>query len=155
MHDTLVDYTLYVLHTFCKAIIPTHTVIMTLFSVPPPSMSVALSPSGIIYESTLLVVTCNATLPSVVDTDVSATVTWTGPNGIVNNNGRVTVDQLVSIEDNVFQSLLTFQPVDNGDIVDGTNDGGQYTCEFVISSANTFIFSGNNSISENIVVAGI
>ena len=87
-------------------------------------MSFSLSPSGNIYESTLLVITCNATVPSVVDTGVSATVTWTGPNGIVNTDGHITVDQAVSVDDNVFQSLLTFQPVDNGDTDKGTNDAG-------------------------------
>ena len=36
-------------------------------------MSISLSPTGTIYEGTLLNIACNATLPSVVDTDVSAT----------------------------------------------------------------------------------
>ena len=54
-----------------------------------------------IYEtSTLLVITCNATLPSTVDTDVTATVTWIGPNGLVNTNGRITVDPAVLVDDN-------------------------------------------------------
>ena len=126
-----------------------------LIIVPPPSISVSLSPSGTIYESTLLVITCNATVPSVVDTDVSATVTWTGPNGIVNTDGRTTVDQAVSVDDNVFQSLLTFQPVDNGDTDEGTNDAGQYTCEMNVSSTDNLILSETNSITtENIIVTG-
>ena len=125
--------------------------------VPPPSMSVSLSPSGTIYESTLLVISCNATVPSVVDTGVSATVTWTGPNGIVNTDGRITVDQAVSVDDNVFQSLLTFQPVDNGEI-QGTNDTGQYTCEMVVSSTDrnlTAISGTNNITTEYIMVTGM
>lgn len=130
--------------------------------VPPPSMSVSLSPSGTIYESTLLVITCNASLPSTVDTDVSATVTWTGPNGMVNTDaGRIIVGQAVAVGNNVFQSVLKFYPVDNGDAIEGTDDAGQYTCEMVISS-NYFrylyidaILNGNNSISEDIVVTGM
>ena len=117
-------------------------------------MSVSLSPSGIIYESTLLVITCNATLPSTVDTDVTATVTWIGPNGLVNTNGRITVDPAVLVDDNVFQSQLTFRPVDNGDTDEGGNDAGQYTCEMAISSTDSLIVTGTNNIAQNIVVNG-
>ena len=118
-------------------------------------MSVALSPSDIIYESSLLVVTCNATLPSVVDTDVSASVIWTGPNGIVNNNQRINIEPAISVDDDLFQSVLTFRPVDNGDTIEGMNDTGEYTCEMVVSSNNNLILSGINSISEEIIVTGI
>ena len=122
--------------------------------VPPPTMSVSLSPSGIIYESTLLVITCNATLPSTVDTVVTATVTWTGPNSLVNTSGRIIVDPAISVDDNVFQSQLTFQPVDNGNTEKKVNDAGQYTCEMVISSTDSLILTGTNDITEDIVVTG-
>ena len=118
-------------------------------------MSVSLTPSGTIYESTLLVITCNATLPSVVDTDVTAAVTWTGPNGSVisNNDGRVTVGQVLLIEKSVFQRNISFSPVDNGDMNDNrTNDTGEYTCDTTISSTNQLILSGTNNITEEITV---
>ena len=127
-------------------------------AVSPPSMSVSLTPSGTIYESTLLVIACNATLPSVVDTDVSATVTWTRPSGTVisSNDGRVTVGQVSSPESNTFQSNLTFTPVDNGDKTDNeTNDNGNYTCKMDISSTNNMIFSAFNSVKEEVIVAGM
>ena len=118
-------------------------------------MSVSLSPSGIVYESTLLVITCNATLPiSTVDTNVTATVTWTGPSGLVNTNGCINVDPAVLVDDNVFQSQLTFRPVDNGDTDEGGNDAGQYTCEMAISSTDSLIVTGTNNIAQNIVVNG-
>ena len=118
-------------------------------------MSVSLTPSGTIYESTLLVITCNATLPSVVDTDVSATVTWTGPSGslISSNDGRVTSGQVLFIEESVFQRNVTFSPVDNGDMNDNqANDNGKYTCDTTISSTNQLILSGTNNITEEITV---
>ena len=122
------------------------------FPVPPPTMSVSLSPSSITYESTLLVITCNATLPSTADTDVTATATWTGPNGLVNTNGRIIVDPAVSVDDNTFQSQLTFQPVDNGDTEKEVNDAGQYTCEMSIISTDSLILTGTNDITEDIVI---
>ena len=120
-------------------------------------MSVSLTPSGTIYESTLLVITCNATLPSVVDTDVSATVTWIRPNGsVISSNDRVAVGQVSSPESNTFQSNLTFTPVDNGDMTDNeTNDNGNYTCKMNISSTDSMIFSAFNSVKEEVIVAGM
>ena len=118
-------------------------------------MSVSFTPSGTIYESTLLVITCNATLPSVVDTNVSATLTWTGPSGTVINSidGRLTVGQALFIEESVFQRNVTFSPVDNGDMNDNrTNDTGEYTCDTTISSTNQLILSGTNNITEEITV---
>ena len=123
------------------------------FVVPPPSMSISLTPSGTIYESTLLVITCNATLPSVVDTDVTATVTWTGPSGtVISSDGRVAVGQDLLIDEGVFQSNVTFSPVDNGDMNDQTNDTGEYTCDATISSTNQLILSGTNNITDEITV---
>ena len=129
-------------------------ILLFFLVVPPPSMSISLTPSGTIYESTLLVITCNATLPSVVDTDVTATVTWTRPNGTVINSidGRVTVGQDLLIEEGVFQRNVTFSPVDNGDMNDQTNDTGKYTCNTTISSTNQLILSGTNNITEEITV---
>ena len=118
-------------------------------------MSITLAPNSTIYESTLLVITCNATIPSVVDADVSATVTWTGPSGTVisSNDGRITVGQVLFIEDSVFQRKITFNPVDNGDMNDNrTNDTGEYTCDTTISSTNQLILSGTNNISEEITM---
>ena len=120
--------------------------------VTPPSLSISLTPSGIIYESTILVITCNGTLPSAVDTDVTTTVTWTGPNGIINSDERIMV---VSVGDNyLFQSLLTFQPVDNGDMNNETNDEGMYTCEMTISSTDSEILSSVNSVTEDFNITG-
>ena len=111
-------------------------------------MSISFYPDGIIYESTLLVIICNATVPSVVDTNVSATVTWTGPNGIVNTDGRITVGQAVSVDDNEFQSILTFRPFNKGDTDRVTNDAGRYTCEMIVSSSTeSLVLSGTNSIT--------
>ena len=121
---------------------------MSYIIVTPPSLSISLTPSGIIYESTILVITCNGTLPSAVDTDVTATVTWTGPNGIINSDGRIIVDEAVSVGDNVFQSLLTFQPVDNGDRIDGPTTIGNHLCQMNISSSeSSSILNSVNNIT--------
>ena len=57
-------------------------------------MSLVVSPNDTIYESTPLNITCTATLPSVVNIEVSAMVSWFNPNKKLINNAnddRVTV----------------------------------------------------------------
>ena len=120
-------------------------------------MSLVLSPNDTIYESTPLNITCTATLPSVVNTPVSAMVSWITPSNEIitsTNDGRVTVLPAEMINNNIFESVLIFYPVDNGD--EGpSDDEGEYTCEMTISSTNNLILNGVNNITENITVEGI
>ena len=123
----------------------------TVFS---PTISLALSNNDTIYESTPLNITCTATLPSVVNTPVSAMVSWINRNDeIIANDSRVTVLPAEMINNNIFESVLIFYPVDNGD--EGPfDDQGKYTCEMTISSANNLILNGVNNIPESITVEG-
>ena len=120
-------------------------------------MSLVLSPNDTIYESTSLIITCTATLPSVVNTNVSAMVSWINPSNEIiasTNDGRVTVLPAEMISNNTFESILIFYPVDNGD--EGPfEDQGIYTCEMTISSTDDLILNGVNNITENISVEGI
>ena len=119
-------------------------------------MSLVLSPNDTIYESTPLKITCTATLSSVVNTPVSAMVSWINPsNEVITSakNSRVTVLPAEMISNNTFESILIFYPVDNGD--EGPfNDQGEYTCEMTISSTDNLILNGVNSITKNITVEG-
>ena len=128
-----------------------------LHTVSSPNMSIVLSNSDAIYESTPLNITCTATLPSVVNTPVSAMVSWINPgNAIITstNDSRVTVLPAEMINNNTFESVLIFYPVDNGD--EGPfDDHGKYTCEMIISSTNNLILNGVNNITKNITVEGI
>ena len=120
-------------------------------------MSLVLSPNDTIYESTPLNITCTATLPSIVNTPVSAMVSWINPNDEIitsTNDNRVTVLPAEMISINTFESVLIFYPVDNGD--EGPfDDQGKYTCEMTISSTDNLILNGVNNITENITVEGI
>ena len=120
-------------------------------------MSLVLSPNDTIYESTSLNITCIATLPSVVNTPVSAMVSWINPSNEIitsTNDGRVTVLPAEMISNNTFESALIFYPVDNGN--EGPfDDQGEYTCVMTISSTDNLILNGVNNITENITVEGI
>ena len=119
-------------------------------------MSLVLSNNDTIYESTPLNITCTATLPNVVNTPVSAMVSWINPSDEIITNtddSRVTVLPAGMISNNIFESTLIFYPVDNGD-VGPFDDQGKYTCEMTISSTDNLILNGINNISENITVEG-
>ena len=119
-------------------------------------MSLILSPNDTIYESTALNITCTATLPSVVNTPVSAIVSWIYPSNETitsTNDSRVTVLPAEMISVNTFESILIFHPFDNGD--EGPfDDQGEYTCEMTISSTDYLILNGVDNITENITVEG-
>ena len=118
-------------------------------------MSLVISPNDTIYESTLLKITCTATLPSLFKTNISAIASWINPDEeIVTNDNHVTVLPAEMISNNTFESVLIFYPVDNGD--EGPfDDQGEYTCEMTILSTDSVILNGVNSITKNITVEGI
>ena len=122
----------------------------TLSTVPPPSMVITHNPStGPIYESTNFNLTCTGTLPSVVDTTVSATVVWIDPQGnTIPVESRRMMTNVTSYGNNEFQSTLMFLPIDNGDHNSNFNDTGTYTCQMTISSSDPLIISGINSTTD-------
>ena len=122
--------------------------------VPPPSMTITHSPStGPIYESTLFNLTCTGTLPSVVDTTVSATVVWFDPQGdTIPFVSRRMITNVTSNGNNEFESTLVFLPIDNGDHNSNVNDTGTYTCQMTISSSDPLIISGIYSTADTITV---
>ena len=119
-------------------------------------MSLVVSPNDTIYESTPLNITCTAILPSVVNTPVSAMVSWINPsNEIITStkNSHITVLPAEMISVNTFESIIIFHLVDNGD--EGPfDDQGEYTCKMTISSTDNLILNGVNSITDNITVEG-
>ena len=126
----------------------------TLSTVPPPNMVIIHSPStGPIYESTNFNLTCNGTLPSVVDTTVSAIVVWFDPqSNTIPVEIRRMIINVISNGNNKFESTLMFLPIDNGDHNSNFNDTGTYTCQMTISSSDPLIISGINSTTHTITV---
>ena len=105
--------------------------------VPSPDVSVSHSPSsGPIYESTVLNLTCTATVPSVVDTAVSAAVVWTNTSSgsIITNTDYLTFSLPQQVETNKFESILMFNPVDIDNMeYGGFYSAGNYECQITIS----------------------
>ena len=105
--------------------------------VPSPDVSVSHSPSsGPIYESTVLNLTCTATVPSVVDTAVSAAVVWTNTSSgsVITNTDYLTFSLPQQVETNTFESILMFNPVDIDNMeYGGFNSAGNYECQITVS----------------------
>ena len=134
-------------------------------TVSPPSMVITHSPStGPIYESTNFNLTCTGTLPSVVDTAVSATVVWFDPqDNTIPVESRRMITNVTSNGNNKFESTLVFLPIDNGDHNSNFNDTGTYTCQMTISSIQPpldqsndppgyFIMNGVSNVADTITV---
>ena len=122
--------------------------------VPPPCMVITRSPFNLpVYESTNFNLTCTGTLPSVVDTTVSATVVWFDPQGnTIPVESRRMITNVTNNGNNEFESTLVFLPIDNGDHNSNFNDTGKYTCQMTISSTDSLIISGMNSTTDTITV---
>ena len=129
-------------------------IVNPLSTVPPPSMVITHSPStGLIYESTNFNLTCTGTLPSVVDTTVSATIVWFDPQGnTIPVESRRMITNVTSNGNNEFESTIMFLTIDNGDHNSNFNDTGTYTSQMTISSSDPLIISGINSTTETIIV---
>ena len=125
-------------------------------------MSISRSPSsGTIYESTVLNLTCTATVPSVVDTAVSAAVVWTNPGGSeinVANTDYLTFSLPQQVESNTFESTLMFNPIDINNEYQGFNSTGNYQCQITVSDSsspnNGEILDGVGSNGIDIIVDG-
>ena len=95
---------------------------------PPPSMFITHSPfTSPIYKSNNFNLTCISTFSSVVNTIVSTTVVWFGPQG--NTNPVETQHMITYVTSNgtkEFESMLVFLPIDNGDHNSNFNDTGTY-----------------------------
>ena len=115
-------------------------------------MFITHSPStGSIYESTNFNLTCTGTLPSIMNTTVSATVVWFDPQGTIIpvETRRMIIDVKGN---NTFESTLVFLPIDNGDHNSNFNDSGTYTCQMTINASDPLIISGLNNTIDTITV---
>ena len=121
-------------------------------------MSISRSPSsGPIYESTVLNLTCTATVPSVVDTTVSGAVVWTGPSGTtIANTDYLTFSQPQQVKTNTLESTLMFNPVDINNENDGYDSSGNYVCQMTVSPSpdDALILDGVNSNDTDITIEG-
>ena len=115
-------------------------------SVPAPEVSLSV-PSGPLHQGTSLTLSCTATLPPSVDTDVTVTVTiqWTHNN----TDNRITITPASSLQ-SPFISTLTICPL-------ATTDTGMYTCVASANSTSQYITSSGRGEpdQETVTVTGV
>ena len=88
---------------------------------------------------------------------MSASVVWTDPksNTIPVTDKRRIITNVTSTGNNKFTTTLIFLPIDNGDNnISDFNDAGTYICQMTISSTNSLILDGVNSITDTITLQG-
>ena len=120
-------------------------------SVPPPAVSVSLNTDdddGSVYQGTELVITCNVTVNSAVDTEFNVTIEWSSDPAEVMNGSYLTISG-TSGSGHEYNSTVTISPVN-------TTDSATYTCTTSITTPDTdyIIPSDVANDSEDITVEG-
>ena len=113
-------------------------------TVPPPDVTVSANRTAPLYAGTGLTLTCTVSLDSSVDTDVSVSVTWTGPKTIPGERHSV---MEASGSGGTYTGSLTISP-----LAEGQNDG-QYTYSVAVSGGSS-VLEATNSDSTTIDVMG-
>ena len=118
-------------------------------------MSISSIPKPPIYENTRLNLSCTARASELVDTVITTLINWTYNTGeYVTSDPHLTVHSVETISKNNFESVLEFDPVDNGD--NGVyNDSKSYTCRVRLRSDNELIIEGEQNETSDVDVKGM
>ena len=83
-------------------------------SVPAPAVSISLNANGPVYQGTVLVLSCTATVDSAVNTGFTVDITWTSNIPDTLNGTYVNITEM-SGSGLEFSSTVEFRPVDTTD----------------------------------------
>ena len=111
-------------------------VLLCLHVVPTPTLNLSV-PSGLLYEGTSQILTCTASLPDTVDTDVNVTVQWI-------HNGTVMMSDVSSMR-SPFISTLTLSPL-------SMTNAGQYSCVATADSPSHYITTSSQGQSSGVIL---
>ena len=114
------------------------------FTVPQPNVAISTNRTPPLYAGTGLTFTCTVSLDSSVDTDVSVSVTWTGPRIIPGEHYLV---MEASGSGGTYTGSLTISLLAEG------QDDGQYTCSVTVSGGSS-VLEATGSDSTTIDVTG-
>ena len=92
-------------------------------------MSISLNANGPVYQGTVLVLSCTATVGSAVNTGFTVDITWTSNIPDTLNGTYVNINEM-SGSGLEFSSRVEFRPVD-------TTDSATYTCTASIAPTAT------------------
>ena len=128
------------------------TIFISLFhSVPAPIVSISPNTSDPVYQGTVLVLCCTATVDHAVDTNFTVIITWTSdhePDSLNGTFANITETSGSGLE---FSRTVVFRPVN-------TTDSATYTCTASIApteSDSDFVLpSTSNTDTIDITVKG-
>ena len=127
-----------------------HVIIISLCpSVPAPAVSVSLNTNGPVYQGTVLVLSCTATVNSAVNTGFTVDITLTSEPDTL--SGRYVSITETSDSELEFTRAVEFRPVN-------TTDSATYTCTASIaptaSDSDSVLASTSNTDTVSITVEG-
>ncbi len=119
--------------------------------VPAPTVSVYRTPDhSTVFTGKEVNLTCTVELNegTAIDTEVTVSVTWQGPQGILQSGGRFSVSP-PALNNAQYESLLSIAPVQS-------SDNGTYTCTAVVGpgSPTANIVASTSSSDRSAIDAG-
>jgi len=107
-----------------------------------PTVTISANRTAPLYAGTGLTLTCTVSLDSSVDSDVSVSVTWTGPRTIPGERYSV---MKASGSGGTYTGSLTISPLAEG------QDDLQYTCSVTVSGGSSVLEA---TISDSTIIGG-
>ena len=102
------------------------------------------SPDGQHYTGRPLTLSCFTSLDSeVVDLPVEVTHNWSGPNGVVRSENRISLSGVFRTQEN-YQSILLFDSL-------LSSDSGVYTCSSVVQADTSSAFIASSTTTMTLI----
>ena len=112
-------------------------------SAPQPRVAMSANHTSPLYAGTGLILTCTVSLHSSVDTNVSVSVTWTGPRPIPGERYSV---MEASGSGGTYTGSLTISPLAEG------QDDGQYTCSVTVGGGSSVLeATGSDAVTIDVM----
>ena len=120
--------------------------VVCLSTVPAPMVAMELLDDPI-YHGGNVSLGCAITLHAAVDSGVSVSVMWTGPNGGLVDSSSVAVMGATMISSQLYYSNVTISDANP------SLDSGVYTCGVTVTGLS-YVIGSTGSVSRNITVIG-
>ncbi len=123
--------------------------VMISFPTPatPPILDITTNPTGDLYAGTNLTLTCGIEIPEHVNSPITVVAVWTGPDGSVLNDSRITISDAILVKQLTYDSTAEISPL-------RTKDGGLYSVTVYITANTDCILTAMDNILLNVSVLG-
>ncbi len=110
-------------------------------------MNITTYPTGDLYAGTNLTLTCDIEIPEHVNSPITVMAVWTGPDGSVLSDSRITIYGAILVKELTYDSTAEISPL-------RTEDGGPYSVTVTITANTDCILPAMDTILLDVTVLG-